>query len=251
MSKSGDFFLKWPLHEENRTSTLEYLWKNETFLDVTLACDDDQIDAHKVILSAASPVLHNILKRNPHSHPLLYLRGTTKKDVQALLNFIYSGEAQILKEDLGDFMALATSLEVKGLVGGQVSKDDGESWEPEFKEIKVEEGQNKMDDTDEELEIADNKEMLLVNGRPKDEENIFDPLEKSKNENELSTYSGNEVEENLLFSSDTSQPLLLNQNILNPTWTEYRDKLSEFITTNYETWECKKCPCTTTNKVHM
>ena len=92
MSDAGDFFLRWDLHEENRTSTLKSLWKNEDFLDVTIACDDDQIDAHKVILSAASPFFQKILKRNPHSHPLIYLRGTAKKDVQSLLDFIYSGE---------------------------------------------------------------------------------------------------------------------------------------------------------------
>ena len=168
MSELCDLFLKWPLHEENRTSTLEYLWKNETFLDVTLACDDGQIDAHKVILSAASPILHNILKRNPHSHPLLYLRGTTKKDVQALLNFIYSGESRILQEDLEDFMALATNLEVKGLVGGPVIKDAGESVTSVFKDIKIEEGEVKIDHIDGELEIAENKEVLLVDGKTKD-----------------------------------------------------------------------------------
>ena len=81
MSKRRDFFLRWDQHEENRTSTLRSLWKNEDFLDVTIACDDDQIDAHKVILSAASPFFQNILKRNPQSHPLLYLRGTRKNDI--------------------------------------------------------------------------------------------------------------------------------------------------------------------------
>jgi len=117
MSDDGKFVLRWDLHEETRTSTLNSLWQNEDFLDVTIACDDDQIDAHKVILSAASPFFESILKRNPHNHPLLYLRGTTKKNVQSLLNFIYSGETQVSEEELHDFMALASSLHIQGLTG--------------------------------------------------------------------------------------------------------------------------------------
>merc|ERR1712204_121919 len=85
MPEEANFVLRWDLHEETRTWALKSLWRDEDFLDVTIACDDDQINAHKVILSAASPFFHNILKRNPHSHPLLYLRGTVKKDMLALL----------------------------------------------------------------------------------------------------------------------------------------------------------------------
>jgi len=71
MSEVENCVIRWDLHEENRLSALKSLWENEDFLDVTIACDDDQIDAHKVVLSAASPFFQNILKRNPHSHPLL------------------------------------------------------------------------------------------------------------------------------------------------------------------------------------
>merc|ERR1719482_278278 len=75
-------------------------------------------------MSAASPFFQKILKRNPHSHPLIYLRGTAKKDFQSLLDFIYSGETQVLQEELENFMALASSLEVKGLVGEVLGTDD-------------------------------------------------------------------------------------------------------------------------------
>jgi len=132
MSNDSNFVLSWDQHEENRTSTLKSLWENEDFLDVTIACDDDQIDAHKVILSAASPFFQKILKRNPHSHPLIYLRGTTKKEVQSLLNFIYSGETHVLQEELEDFMALSNSLGVKGLVREELEKKEKPDGEPIF-----------------------------------------------------------------------------------------------------------------------
>ena len=77
MTEEDDFILSWALHAKARTAKLKSLWESSDFLDVTIACDDDQIGAHKVILSAASPFFETILKRNPHKHPLLYLRSPT------------------------------------------------------------------------------------------------------------------------------------------------------------------------------
>ena len=112
----GGITLHWENHHQTQYTNLNSLWESGEFLDVTIACDDDQIRAHKVILSAASPFFRKLLLQNPHNHPLLYLRGTAKKDVLALLQFIYSGETQIIKEDLETFMDLANSLQIQGLV---------------------------------------------------------------------------------------------------------------------------------------
>ena len=79
--------------------------------------DDEQLEAHKVILSAASPFFQNILERNHHSHPLLYIRGSSKKNLSALLDFMYSGEARVPIDELERFMSLAEDLKVSGLVG--------------------------------------------------------------------------------------------------------------------------------------
>ena len=45
---------------------------DKDFFDVTLAWDDEQIHAHKVILSACSPFFRNILRRNLHQNPILF-----------------------------------------------------------------------------------------------------------------------------------------------------------------------------------
>jgi hypothetical protein len=39
------------------------------FFDATLACDDEQIQAHKLIISACSPYFRNVLRRSPHQNP--------------------------------------------------------------------------------------------------------------------------------------------------------------------------------------
>ena len=83
---------------------------------MTLACDDGHfIKAHKVILSSASSTFKTILTQNPHSHPLLYLKGMKQRHLQSLINFIYLGETEIAQDDLEDFMETAVELRINGL----------------------------------------------------------------------------------------------------------------------------------------
>ena len=109
-SADENILLQWDLHDSDQTTTIKSLWKNGDFLDVTIACDDDQIDAHKVILSSASEIFQKILKRSQSGHPFLYLRGISSQELRALLDYIYTGQATLLEEKLGTF-------QVKGLTG--------------------------------------------------------------------------------------------------------------------------------------
>ena len=119
MSSSEKFNLKWNDFEGNISGGLRELRDDKDFFDVTLATDGDQISAHKVILAACSPFFRNILRRNPHKHPLLYMKGVRYTDLQSILNFMYNGEVQVAQEDLNTFLAVAEDLRVKGLTQGQ------------------------------------------------------------------------------------------------------------------------------------
>ena len=95
------------------------------FSDVTLVCEDDhQIEAHKIILSACSPFFSTVLKRNKHSHPLVYMKGLKANDLAAIMDFIYLGEANIYQEDLDAFLAVAEDLQLKGLTGNNDATED-------------------------------------------------------------------------------------------------------------------------------
>lgn len=65
------------------------------FFDVTLACEDGQIPAHKLVLSAASELFKQILRKNTHDHPLIFLYGIRIADVHSILEFIYTGETEV------------------------------------------------------------------------------------------------------------------------------------------------------------
>jgi len=115
---SEKFCLRWNDFESNISVAFRELRDDKDFFDVTLACDDEQIQAHKVILSACSPFFRNILRRNPHQHPLLYLKGVKYSDIQSVLNFMYHGEVNVAQEELNSFLAVAEELRVKGLTQG-------------------------------------------------------------------------------------------------------------------------------------
>ena len=119
MDSNEKFCLKWNDFESNISSSFKDIREEKDFMDVTLACDDDQINAHKVVLSACSPFFRTILRRNPHQHPLLYMKGIKYSNLESLLNFMYYGEVNIAQEELNSFLAVAEELKVKGLTQNQ------------------------------------------------------------------------------------------------------------------------------------
>ena len=119
------FCLRWNDFEANISTAFRELREDKDFFDVTLACDDDQLQAHKVILSACSPFFRTVLKRNKHEHPLLYLKGVKYIDLVAVLNFMYHGEVNVAQEELNSFLAVAEELKVKGLTQNGSEKASG------------------------------------------------------------------------------------------------------------------------------
>ena len=123
---SKNLCLKWNDFQENVNSAFGNLREDNEFADVTLACEDgQQIEAHKVILAASSPFFQNMLKRNKHPHPLIYMRGVKSENLQAIVDFLYCGEANVFQENLDSFLAIAEELKLKGLMGqtaGDVEK---------------------------------------------------------------------------------------------------------------------------------
>ena len=89
---------------------------DKDFTDVTLACEDgQQVEAHKVVLIASSPFFLNLLKRNKHPHPLVYMRGLKFENLLSLVDFLYHGEANVFQDNLDSFLGMAEEFQLKGL----------------------------------------------------------------------------------------------------------------------------------------
>ena len=110
--------LKWNDFKENVLSVFGNLRDDKDFSDVTLAFEDGkQVEAHKVILAGSSPFFENILRRNKHTHPLIYMRGMRSEDLVAVIDFLYCGEANVHQENLDSFLAIADELKLNGFMG--------------------------------------------------------------------------------------------------------------------------------------
>ena len=110
--------LQWNDFQENLNSAFRELRSDTDLSDVTLVSEDGgQVEAHKVVLASSSPFFANLLKRNKHPHPLIFMRGVKEEVLVAIVDFLYNGEANVFQENLDSFLAVAEDLRLKGLTG--------------------------------------------------------------------------------------------------------------------------------------
>ncbi|XP_043210831.1 vegetative cell wall protein gp1-like isoform X2 [Amphibalanus amphitrite] len=109
------FCLKWNNYHVNIASSFDSLRVDEDFVDVTLACSGCQLKAHRMVLSACSPFFRQLLKSNPHPHPIVILRDVSQYNMELLLDFMYHGQVNVAQEQLPEFLKVAELLKVKGL----------------------------------------------------------------------------------------------------------------------------------------
>ena len=117
---SEKFCRKWNDFQQNIVRSYQDLRQETDFSNVTLVCEEGkQIEVHRIVLNACSPFFSTVLKRTKHSHPMIYMKGLRAKDLVAIVDFIYHGEANIYQEDLDGFLALAEELQIIGLAGSE------------------------------------------------------------------------------------------------------------------------------------
>ena len=129
--ESEKLCFQWNDFQTNLNTAFKNLREDNDFNDVTLACEDGlQVEAHKVVLAAASPVFQNLLRKNKHTHPLIYMRGMKSRDLLGIIDFMYGGEANVFQEHLDSFLAIAEELQLTGLT--VKSEDQGKRHQETF-----------------------------------------------------------------------------------------------------------------------
>ena len=121
--------VKWKYLNSNRSSSFKDVFEQKSFSDVTLVSDEQiPFPAHRYILSAFSPVFKDILLNNPHSHPLIFLRGVNHQELDSILQFIYLGKASVYHGNMRRFAQAAKDLKIKklaeGIIMGPEPRDD-------------------------------------------------------------------------------------------------------------------------------
>ena len=110
------FNLTWDLYSDKIIEIHKDLIKTKDFADVTLVTDDEKcLKAHRIILSAYSSVLKNILQIDPQSKQVIFLSGIQHSEMESILQFMYLGETKIDDERIKEILKVAKSLKIIGL----------------------------------------------------------------------------------------------------------------------------------------
>ena len=108
--------MQWAFFQSSHTTSFQDIRDDGELLDVTLVCDDGrQLEAHKVVLSANSSVFRQMLTRNIHPHPLIFLTEQNSKKVGQILDFLYKGEVGMPDNEVTEFLELSRKLQIKSL----------------------------------------------------------------------------------------------------------------------------------------
>ena len=83
--------------------------------DVTLACDDGALDAHKFILSAGSIFFRKVLKRGKSDHLVVYMKGLKMGLLKNMMDYLYYGQVTIDQDCLEEFITTAAEYQIKGI----------------------------------------------------------------------------------------------------------------------------------------
>ncbi|KAJ6642216.1 Protein bric-a-brac 1 [Pseudolycoriella hygida] len=95
------FSLRWNNYQSNMTSVFHQLLETQAFVDVSLACEDNTLKAHKVVLSACSAYFKKILLDNPCTHPTIILPSEICfSDLRSIIEFVYRGEIDVSEAEL-------------------------------------------------------------------------------------------------------------------------------------------------------
>ena len=111
---SQDFSFSWFNFTEHLHHLFADLYKEESYADVTLVSSDQfEFKAHKIVLSACSPVLKKIIDDNHGDLPLVYQTKIKSQEMEAILHFIYMGKGKFYQERMEEFIKAAKDLELK------------------------------------------------------------------------------------------------------------------------------------------
>ncbi|XP_045610694.1 protein bric-a-brac 2 isoform X7 [Procambarus clarkii] len=111
----GLLSLRWNDHGQTFFKMLSGVRKREAYCDVTLACDGRFYPVHKLVLSTCSDFFDQMFEKTACKHPVIVVANVAYKDLEALLNYMYLGEVNVLQTELTGLMKAAEALRIKGL----------------------------------------------------------------------------------------------------------------------------------------
>uniref|UniRef100_A0A0A9VPN1 Longitudinals lacking protein, isoforms H/M/V n=1 Tax=Lygus hesperus TaxID=30085 RepID=A0A0A9VPN1_LYGHE len=122
---SDQFCLKWNNHHTTLVAVFDKLFECESLVDCTVAAEGKFVKAHKVVLSACSSYLEELLQNHEDKHPILIFNDISYVELKAMLEYMYRGEVNVSQDQLNTFLKAAEALRIKGLTTDQGGGDGG------------------------------------------------------------------------------------------------------------------------------
>ena len=168
---------------ESHTFSAFTTWRdNSEFSDVILASDDGKkFKAHKLVLTASSPVFKEMLTDTTNNIPIVYLRGIGGKILNLMLDFVYKGEVDLPETDIEEFLNFTGEIKINGMSREDIAIDDYDKSTTTDKSL---------EDNTEQLHETD--EYDLRPDMDKHEDDIGDILKDKKENYESNSYVSQE-----------------------------------------------------------
>lgn len=83
--------------------------------DATVACDGKLYPVHQLVLSTCSEYFEEMFAKTHGKHPVIVLKDIKKEVFEALLQYMYVGEVNVVQEKLSELIGAAECLKIKGL----------------------------------------------------------------------------------------------------------------------------------------
>ena len=136
--------LTWPKFSDHVKEVFQDVMTSSDFTDVTIVCDDEeQFRAHKLVLSACSPVFRRIISCLPTKDAVIFMKGVKHKEMKSILEFIYLGQSTFYEDRLDEFLKVARDLDIKeiGENGkGPIEQIDYHTHSKEKSPVKIDSG---------------------------------------------------------------------------------------------------------------
>lgn len=104
-------------HNIKLSNVLNNMLQCGSLVDVTLYCDDGQLNAHKIVLAASSTYFRNLFNRmsGAFHYPYIVLREIPVNDLKTIIQFIYHGEVHVPQDRVNSLMRCANYLQIDGM----------------------------------------------------------------------------------------------------------------------------------------
>ncbi|XP_047478644.1 transcription factor GAGA-like [Penaeus chinensis] len=107
--------LKWNNHIKTFHEMLGSIRHKGFYSDATITCDGKFYPVHKLVLSSCSDYFGSIFDATQCKHPVIVIKDIKHEDMEALLNYMYLGEAKVARSLLPELFKAAECLKIKGL----------------------------------------------------------------------------------------------------------------------------------------